>query len=118
MEAMIETIIEWVGLTGMFILRLGIPIALTIWVGRWLEKKMRPQEESGERKQEMERRVAGNVIYLHCWDFKHCDSTKRAQCAAIKHPDLPCWLALQAEGNQVRQECHACALYKPQTKAA
>ncbi|MBI5303714.1 MAG: hypothetical protein HY868_16380 [Chloroflexi bacterium] len=118
MEAMIETFIEWLGLIGMFALRLGIPIALTILVGRWLEKKMRPPEENGTRKNEMERRTPTKVIRLHCWDFKHCDSTTRAKCAATKHPDLPCWLALQADGHKVREDCFSCALYKPQTKVA
>lgn len=113
-----ETIFEWLGLVGMFALRLGIPIALTIWVGRWLEKKMRPSEENGIRQEEMERRAGGKIIYLHCWDFKKCDATRRLQCAATKHPNLPCWLALQAEGLDVRQECYTCALYKPQRMAA
>lgn len=113
-----ETILEWLGLIGMTALRLGIPIALTIWVGRWLEKKMRPQEEINVRQAEMERRTEGKIIYLHCWDFKKCDATTRAQCAATKHPQLPCWLALQAEGLKVREECYACQLYKPQTLAA
>jgi hypothetical protein len=98
---------------GMFVLRVGVPVALTIALGKWLEKKLSPQAEKP-----VVGRSNSKVIQLHCWDMKRCEPTTRAQCAAYKHPDLPCWLAIQAEGGRVRAECFECAFYKPQTKAA
>lgn len=105
----------------MFVLRIGVPIVLTLAFGYWLEKKLRPSEQvENNQPVQIEKRWTrtGNIIQLHCWDVKKCDTAKRAQCAAAKRPELPCWLALQAEGQKVREECFTCAFYKPQTKAA
>ncbi len=101
---------------GMFVLRFGIPIALTIALGKWLEKKLKPTEQSEEKAHTPAR--TSKIIQLHCWDVKRCDPAIRARCAAYKHPDLPCWLAIQAEGGNVRHECFSCSLYKPQSMAA
>jgi hypothetical protein len=98
-----------------FALRVAVPIAVTLAAGRWLEKRLAPAEESTD-----ERRTAtpwitrtGNVIRVHCWDVKRCESARRAQCSAFKNPELPCWLALQAQGEKLREDCFTCELYKP-----
>lgn len=109
----------------MFGLRIGLPIALTLAFGYWLEKKLAAPRESRQDQNTATTEIpeqrwtrSGKIIQIHCWDIKRCDSTKRAQCAAFQHPDLPCWLALQAEGDTVREECFTCSLYRTQTKAA
>ena len=116
-----QDLIDGVVVVLMFVLRIGVPIALTLAFGYWLEKKLRPPEQT-ENTQPLpiEKRWTrtGNIIQLHCWDVKKCGAATRAQCAATKHPELPCWLALQAEGHKVREECFTCAFYKPQTKVA
>jgi len=118
---MFDFLIDFIGLVFMFAVRIGIPLALTLVIGHWLEKKLAPQEEirkSEETAEPTPRTREGNIIYVHCWDIKRCESTQRAQCAASERPDLPCWLALQAAGDKVREECYTCAFYKPQTRAA
>ena len=106
----------------MFVVRIGIPLAGTLVIGYWLEKKLRMPESTEqaqpERIQVARSGKAGNIIHLHCWDVKRCEQARRAQCAAHKHPELPCWLALQVEGDKINEECFVCALYKPQTMAA
>lgn len=105
---------------SMFLLRVGVPIALTIALGKWLEKKLAPREAAEEpsKMKTILLRAHSKVIQLHCWDVKRCAPAIRAQCAAYKHPQLPCWLAIQADAGKVRAECFACAFYKPQAKAA
>ena len=105
----------------MVILRVGVPLALTLAFGYWLEKKLNPRAERQNGKiVQASRRItrSGKIIQVHCWDIKRCEHAKRAQCVAYQHPELPCWLALQAEGHAVREECFTCALYKPLKKAA
>lgn len=115
----LQDLIDTLVIVVMFGLRVGVPIALTLAFGYWLEKKLAPREApSSELEKPRVVKASGKIIQLHCWDFKHCDQTKRAQCAAFKHAELPCWLALQAEGAQVREECFTCALYKTQQMAA
>lgn len=107
---------------GMFLLRIGVPVAITLAFGYWLEKKLRPPEQSQEngtiQPEITPRTRSSKIIQLHCWDLKHCEGAKRAQCAASRHPDLPCWLALQVEGEKVREECFTCGLYKTHDIAA
>lgn len=115
----IQDLLDTATVIFMFILRIGLPLAVTLAFGYWLEKKLNPQEiqikkearvtQSGKR---------GNIIHLHCWDVKRCEQAQRAQCAAYKHPELPCWLALQVEGDKINEQCFTCALYKPQAIAA
>jgi len=103
----------------MFGLRIGVPIALTLAFGYWLEKKLAPREVTqSEAEKPRIVKTSSKIIQLHCWDLKRCDQTKRAQCAAFKHAELPCWLALQAEGEKVREDCFTCALYKTRSIAA
>jgi hypothetical protein len=102
------------------VVRVGIPVAVTLALGYWLEKKLQPAKEQKERPAlELTRRERSNkIIQLHCWDLKHCESAKRAQCAAYQHPELPCWLALQVDGSKVRQGCFTCGLYNAHSAAA
>ncbi len=120
-QAWIDTLIDTVVILFMFVLRIGVPVAITLLIGRWLEKKLAPAEqqqtETKPRYTTRTSRSGGKIIQIHCWEAKHCESAKRAQCAAYKRPDLPCWLALQAEGGKLREECFTCAFYKPQNIA-
>ena len=105
----------------MFILRIAIPVALTIAAGRWLEKRLRPpataeQNEAAQTIRAFNR--SDKIIYLHCWDLKRCDPRAREQCPAFQHSDLPCWLALQLDNGKIREACLSCAMYKPQAIAA
>ncbi len=102
----------------LFVVRIGIPMALTLALGHWLERKLRPQDAVEETERVAGTRSASNVIRLHCWDIKRCSAAKRAQCAACRYPDLPCWLALQVDGGKVSAQCFACRFYKPEIAAA
>ena len=115
-----QEIMDGLVIIVMFVLRIGLPVGITLAAGYWIEKKLQPREEKRIAATQPGRRVirSGKIIQVHCWDVKRCLPAMRAQCAASLHPDLPCWLALQADGQPVREECFTCAFYKPQTKAA
>ena len=107
---------------GMFVLRVGVPVAVTLALGYWLEKKLRPPGEEKEnmpvKVELMPRGQSPKIIQLHCWDVNRCEATQRTQCAASRHPDLPCWLSLQVEGYKIREECFTCRLYRAPKIAA
>lgn len=112
---MFQEVIDALVILLMFAVRIGVPVALTLVVGYWLEKKLAPSQEMRTRAHTTR---SAKIITLHCWDVKKCSSTQRAQCAAFRRPDLPCWLALQVAGDKVRPECYTCAFYKPERIAA
>src|SRR5512135_3578454 len=105
-----EAVSEMLAVLVLFAIRIAIPIAITLAFGHWLEKKLQPHEEKVEKPviEVVRRERASKIIQLHCWDLNRCEASKRAQCAACQHPELPCWLALQVEGGKVRQECFTC----------
>ncbi len=115
-----QEFIDAITVLVMFGLRIGVPLALTLAFGYWLEKKLSGSREV-EQTETVTPRIARRsekIIQLHCWDTNRTEANKQAQLAAAKHPELPCWLAIQAEGEKVREECFTCALYKPHAKAA
>jgi hypothetical protein len=117
-----DTLTQTIDVIFMFVLRIGVPIAITLLIGRWLEKHLAAPQESEEKATPTEKTPrytrTGNIIQIHCWDVKRCEQSQRAQCAAFQHPDLPCWLAIQAEGGKLREDCFTCSLYKPARIAA
>jgi hypothetical protein len=47
-----------------------------------------------------------------CWDVKGCSDSQRAQCAAPKRPDVPCWQArFDAEG-AIPEDCVKCESFQ------
>ncbi len=95
----------------MFILRIGVPILITLMIGAWLQRIL--QEPEKERKPTREEAQVGP----HCWEIKQCEETKRARCAAFRRPDLPCWLALQVSGDGLTEACYTCPLFTARAPA-
>ena len=92
------------GVIGMFILRLGVPLAITLAVGYWLRRlDAKWQAEALARKAEAalieeEKRAEPNIemfkiIEQPCWVLKNCPEDAVASCPAHRHSELPCWLA-------------------------
>ena len=112
-----QTVIDTLIIFAMFVLRIGVPIVLTLAFGYWLEKKLAPPQEAsvhqatGARIIQFPRQAATRPTAVHCWDLKECSVDQRSNCAACQRPDLPCWLALQAQGEKLREACFTCALY-------
>ena len=107
---------------GMFILRLGIPLAITFGVGYWLRQlDARWQAEALARKADaaLAQQEAGaepviemlKVIEQPCWQQKACLEGSYTGCPAYQRANLPCWLArLRAEGH-LPQPCYRCELF-------
>lgn len=47
-----------------------------------------------------------------CWDEKGCAEDRKAQCAAPRHPEMPCWQArFDAEGH-IPDDCVDCDIFQ------
>lgn len=117
MDWLLETVI----ILGMFVLRLGMPLAITLLLGYWLrrldakwqaeaqvqqEAILSQQEKWAEPEMEMLR-----VMKEPCWVIKTCPETVYSQCPAYHHPDVPCWMArFRAEGI-IPAKCYRCTLF-------
>lgn len=102
-------------LIGMFALRLGVPILLTVAVCYGLDRlAARRAAELAARRQAKDstfKQGAKVVRQLHCWEIKRCEPEVRESCPATQRQNVPCWLALQLAGQPLSDECRFCAMY-------
>lgn len=105
-ENVVEILRDALAVVFLFVLRIGVPLMITFLIGAWLQQILR--EPEGEFESSHQEVQAGP----RCWELKSCPEAKRAQCAAARRPDLPCWLALQVAGSGLTSDCYGCPLFK------
>lgn len=111
---------------GMFVLRLGVPLAITVAVAYWLrrlDKKWQAEAMLLWEESQVQRNYATLTLYERleqpCWVAKGCNGHKRENCPACQHPDIPCWMARRGEDGRLPVECYDCErlLLKPKERA-
>ena len=109
---------EVLAITGMFILRLGVPLILTLAVGYWLRRLDRRWEaEAQERRQAIDASLTAThlpqipTVAQPCWELRSCPSRARESCPAYTRPAVACWIArYQAEG-KLPSVCLGCLIF-------
>ncbi|MBI3158813.1 MAG: hypothetical protein HYZ26_04360 [Chloroflexi bacterium] len=89
------------------VLRLGIPIGLTLllaWYLRQLDARWRAEAaQNGHH-----RAVAADLwLATPCWEFNACSAERRANCPAAQNNGRPCWEHFARDG-QLAPLCAAC----------
>ena len=102
-------------IVGMFVLRLGVPLLITLGVGylwRRLDAKWQAEAQQKELSQALEKAAAEPGLVEKaaqpCWSAKDCEESVRANCAASKFPNIPCWLARRRSEGGLPAECYNC----------
>jgi hypothetical protein len=125
----------------LFVLRLGVPLLITLAIGYGLgrlDAKWQAEAEA-ERQAAAQAQAAavqpqprpaglaaaayqfpgrqpmpvGVMAGPPCYSLKGCSEAMQAACPATRQPAVPCWAArLGAEG-QLPMECKGCQLYNP-----
>jgi hypothetical protein len=110
-------------IAGMFILRLGVPLAITLAVGyvllrldaKWQAEAWAEWESSQLEQEEQAEQAAGGatspVAKQACWELKGCSQTVRDQCPATQRPNIPCWLARRRAEGRLPAACYDCELF-------
>ena len=107
----------WTGavIVGMFALRLGVPLAITLAIGYFLRRvDAKWQAEAlayREANRTEEKTLAGRESFdgeQPCWVIKMCDESVRAKCPAPLTPNIPCWLARRRVEGTLPVECYDC----------
>jgi H+/gluconate symporter-like permease len=100
-----------------FILRIGIPIALTFLLGSFLRRLDTRWREEAEQ-QVMERKLSSQKESLlnlwldqPCYTIKNCTSEEKETCQAYAQSEKPCWDVYKANGN-LTQRCQECQYRK------
>ena len=84
---------------GLLLLRLGIPLLISVGIGYWLIHL------------DNRWRAAGNG--QKCWNLNKCLPEQRSHCTAYQHPDIPCWAIVRATEGQLRPRCASCPAFTP-----
>ena len=101
----------WLYLIFGILLRLGIPIGITLALGwglRRLDEKWRAEASQDDHA------VITMPKYLtiaKCWDVKSCSPKMRENCQAYLHPNIPCWEFRRSNGS-VNKVCQSCEYFK------
>lgn len=106
---------EGLAILGMFILRLGIPLAITLGIGYALRRLDARWEAEAVTFREQEAAPvelqALKTVDQPCWEVKGCDEDSRAKCPACKAWDIPCWVARLRATGRLPAECHGCEIF-------
>lgn len=117
-----DVLIETIALITLFILRLGVPIAITVAIVgglRWLDRRWQAEADAQRSSHAVAAGqlapaavVSALAAEQPCWKIKQCPPEKRAQCTACALTDIPCWMArLRADG-KLPARCYGCALFR------
>jgi hypothetical protein len=91
-----------------FLLRLGIPIALTFLLAmflKWLDKRW--QAEAEREKTELQVLVQNGQELRPCWEIYNCPENLRKNCKAYANPAIPCWEVYRVNGH-LKPACQSC----------
>lgn len=106
---------EILAVVGLFVLRLGVPLAITLVVGYGLRRLDAKWEAEAQAKRDQEEVPAGlkalKTTEKPCWELKGCDEASLARCPAYKFWDIPCWVARLRAAGWLPTECHNCELF-------
>ena len=100
---------------GMFVLRLGVPLAITLGIGyglRRLDAKWETEAQANRDRAAVPAKVkALRMSEQPCWEVKGCDENRRTDCPACRLLDIPCWVARLRATGWLPIECHNCELF-------
>ena len=106
---------------GLFILRLGVPLAIIMLIGYGLRKLDAKWQAEAQAQLEAEQAAKQHkaepdlefytVIDPPCWVQKNCPETIKLGCPALRAPDIPCWMARYRAEGAIPDKCYACKLF-------
>ena len=88
-----------------FLLRLGVPVAVTALIlgllylldKRWQREALTlPVVPTGKR----------------CWEVKGCTEDAKKNCPAAAQPDIPCWHVFRSRDGVMKDICLDCKVFR------
>lgn len=96
-----------------FLMRLGIPLALTALLVWWLQKlDARWQMDAEQARRQAESGPSLTPPAPRCWDVRGCSPERRANCPAFARTDVPCWQVFRDGRGPLKEACLECLVFK------
>lgn len=112
-----DTFYETSVIVLMFIVRLGVPLLVTIAIVAWLRRlDARWQAEAMQERSSISVAPIATVIKSApspCWIVRSCPEEKRNRCTAYAQPEVACWSARKQADGRLPSLCLTCILFKP-----
>lgn len=93
-----------------FVLRLGVPLGLTVLLAWWLRRLDARWQAEGEATRA--RRARKPALATPCWETRGCPPERRAACPAAARPETPCWQVFRDPGGELRPVCLECNVFR------
>ncbi len=104
-----EPLLAFLSVLGGLLLRLGLPLAVTVLLV-WLLRKV---DARWQREAEKEWAGApGVALATPCWQIRQCTPERRAACAAYRQSQVPCWQVFRSSSGQLRESCLDCVVLR------
>jgi hypothetical protein len=106
---------DWMNfLSVMFglVLRIGIPVAITILVFYWLNRMDQRWQEESEKEQnsiQVLNHVSGNT---RCWETRRCSEESKSKCPAFQKQGTPCWQVFRRSNGVLKEQCMGCKVFQ------
>jgi hypothetical protein len=107
MEGLIQTGSVVLGL----LLRLGIPILVTLVFVRFLRRLDERWQREGVGEVQTQPQEAPLFSSLRCWMINDCTADQKKTCPAFLEAGRPCWQVYRVNGS-VKEECLACEVFQ------
>lgn len=120
-RVIVDWLLEAAIILGMFVLRLGVPLAITFAVSYWLRRlDAKWQAEALARLAASQTEQANSEAQIEmfrpieppCRVVRNCPEAVYTDCPAFRHPHRPCWLARYQFEGRLAADCYRCKLFR------
>jgi hypothetical protein len=97
-----------------FVIRIGLPLLITVLLVRWLgELDRRWKEEAGQFiAEEASREIEENNAQAPCWAVRNCAPERRESCPAYARQETPCWQVFRTRDGHLKEICMDCEVFR------
>lgn len=110
-----DTLVITLGMVFGFVLRLGVPIGLTLLIGwglKRLDARWRAEALAEMRlKKTVHARPSEAYLSGPCWTLIDCAPAKRESCPVYQNPEMPCWEYRRTNGTYAKT-CTTCKVWE------
>lgn len=106
-----DWLLSLTAVVALFALRLGVPLLITLLIGRWLARLDAKWQAEELARESPPGPSAARAEPPRCWEVRGCDPAACEKCPAYQLRPLPCWLAFRRLTGRVPERCFACAVF-------
>lgn len=101
----------FISFTFGILLRLAIPILLTVLLVYWLRRIDRRWQEQAKQDGLSQVKVV-MAKNIGCYQINNCSVESRSKCKAYANQDIPCWQNFRDNNGALKEKCLVCKVFR------